>query len=59
MPLDIKTGELTEGAAAAVQAKNGNNCSAKRVQAGPTISASFGDDFTDLRLSLVQGMMPW
>ena len=37
-----KTHERTEGAAAAVQAKNGDSCSAKRIQAGPTSSTSFG-----------------
>ena len=39
---DIKTRERTEGAAAAAQAKHGDNCSAKRVQAGPNSSTSFG-----------------
>ena len=39
---DKKTRELTEGAATAVQAKHGDSCSAQRVQAGPTISTSFG-----------------
>ena len=46
MPTDTKTPERTEGAAAAVQAKHGDSCSAKRAQAGPTNSASFGNDFT-------------
>ena len=48
VPPDTKTRERTEGVAAAVQAKHGDNCSAKRVQAGPTSSTSFGDDFTGL-----------
>ena len=39
---DTKTCERTEGAAAVVQAKHGDSCSAKRVQAGPTCSTSFG-----------------
>ena len=39
---DKKTRERTEGAAAAVQAKHGDSCSAKTVQVGPTSSTSFG-----------------
>ena len=39
---DKKTRERTEGAAAVVQAKHRNRCSAKRVQASPTNSTSFG-----------------
>ena len=39
---DKKTCERTEGAAAAVQAKRGDSCCAKRVQAGPTSSPRFG-----------------
>ena len=39
---DKKTCERTEGAAAAVQAMYGDSCSAKRVQAGPKSSTSFG-----------------
>ena len=39
---DKKTRERTEGATAAVQAKHGDSCSAKSVQAGPTTSISFG-----------------
>ena len=39
---DKKTRERTEGAAAAVQAKHGDRCSAKIFQAGPTSSTSFG-----------------
>ena len=39
---DKKTREHIEGAATAVQAKYGNRCSAKRIQAGPTSSTSFG-----------------
>ena len=38
---DKKTRERTEGAANAVEAKNGDSCSAKRVQADPTCSTSF------------------
>ena len=38
---DIKTHKLMEDAEAD-QAKDGNICSAKRVQAGPTSSTSFG-----------------
>ena len=37
-----KTRERVEGAAAAVQAKHGDSCSAKRVQVGTTTSTSFG-----------------
>ena len=37
-----KTRERTEGATAAIQAKHGNSCFAKRFQAGPTSSTSFG-----------------
>ena len=39
---DKKTRERTEGTAAAVQAKHGDSCSAKRDQAGPKSSTSFG-----------------
>ena len=39
---DKKTRERTEGASAVVQAKRGDSCSAKRVQAGPRSSTSFG-----------------
>ena len=41
------TCKRTEGAAAAVQAKHGDSCSAKRIQADPkrSINTSFGDDF--------------
>ena len=46
MKVDItahqKTRERTEGAAAAVEAKHGDSCSAKRVQAGPKSSTGFG-----------------
>ena len=41
-----KTRERTEGAPAAVQAKHGDSCSAKRFQADPTSSVSFCDDST-------------
>ena len=41
VPSDTKTRDRTEGTAAAVQAKHGDSCSAKIVQAGPTSSASF------------------
>ena len=37
-----KTYERTEGTAAAVQAKHRDTCSARKVQAGPTSSTSFG-----------------
>ena len=46
VPSDTKTRERSESAAAAVQAKHGDSCSAKWVSAGPTSSTSFGDDFT-------------
>ena len=39
---DKKTHKRTEGATAEVQAKHGDSCSAKRFQAGPTSSTSFG-----------------
>ena len=42
VPADTKTCERTEDAATAVQAKHGDSCTAKRVQAGPTCSTSFG-----------------
>ena len=38
----MKTSEGTEGAAAAVEAKHGDICSARRVQVGPNSSTSFG-----------------
>ena len=40
--VDKKTQERTEGAATVVQWKRGDSSSAKRVQAGPTCSTSFG-----------------
>ena len=40
------TAKRTEGAAAAVQAKYGDSCSAKRVQIDPIRLTSFSDDFT-------------
>ena len=43
---DKKTRKRTEGAAATVQAKHGDSCFAKRVQADPMGLTSFGDDFT-------------
>ena len=46
VPSDTKNRERAEGAAATVQAKHGDSCSAKRVQAGATSSSSFGNDFT-------------
>ena len=46
VPSDTKTRERTEGAAATFQAKHGDSCCAKRIQAGLTSSTSFGDDFT-------------
>ena len=42
VPADNKNHERTEGAATAVQAKHGDSCTAKRVQAGPTCSTNFG-----------------
>ena len=42
VPEDEKTRERTESAATAVQAMHGDICTAKRVQAGPTASTSFG-----------------
>ena len=39
---DKKTREHMEGAAAVVQAKHGDSCSAKRFQVGPKSSTSFG-----------------
>ena len=42
VPADKKTSEHTEGAAIVVQAKHGVSCSAKRVQAGPISSITFG-----------------
>ena len=38
---DKKTHKHTESAAATVQAKHEDSCSAKRVQAGPTSSTSY------------------
>ena len=46
VPSVTKTHERTEGAAVAVQAKNGDSCSVNWVDPDPTSSASFGDDFT-------------
>ena len=43
---DTKPRERTESAVTAVQAKHGDLFSAKKVQAGPTSSTSFGDNFT-------------
>ena len=42
LPADTKTRERTAGAATAVQVKHGDSGTAKRVQAGPTCSTSFG-----------------
>ena len=42
VPADKQTRERTERAATAVQAKHGDSCSAKRVQASPKSSTSFG-----------------
>ena len=42
MPAEKKTRERTGGAAATVQAKHGDSCSAKRVQAGSISLTSFG-----------------
>ena len=41
-PANTKTGECTEGAAAAVQAKHGDSCITQRVQDGPKTSTCFG-----------------
>ena len=46
VPADKKTRAGTEGAATAVQAKNGDSCSANRVDPDPKQSTSFSDDFT-------------
>ena len=46
VPADKKNRERAEGAATTVQAKHGESCFAKRVQAGPKSSTSSGDDFT-------------
>ena len=46
MPSDTKTRERTEGAAAAVQAKHGDSCSANRVDPDPMCLTSFGDGST-------------
>ena len=43
---DTKIRERTEGAATAVQAMNGDSCSANRVDPDPMCSTSFGDDCT-------------
>ena len=59
VPLYTKTRERTEVATAAVQAKHGDSCSAKRVQADPTSLPASVKISLDLRLSLVQGMLPW
>ena len=44
MPSDTKTYECKEGAAAAVQAKHGDNYSANQVDPDPMCLASFGED---------------
>ena len=46
VPSDTKTRECTEGAAAAVQAKHGDSCSANQVDPDPMCRTSFGDDST-------------
>ena len=46
MPSDTKTRERTEGAAAAIQAKHGNSCSANQVDPDPMCLTNFGDDST-------------
>ena len=43
---DTKTRERTEDAAAAIQAMQGDSCSANRVDPDPMYSTSFGDDCT-------------
>ena len=55
VPVDKKTRECTEGAATAVQVKHGGSCSANRLNSDPKSSITS----LDLRLFLVQGMMPW
>ena len=46
VPSDTKTRKRTEGAAAAVQAKHGDSCSANQVAIDPMCLTSFGDDST-------------
>ena len=46
VPSDTKTRERTEGAAAAVQAKHEDSCSAKPVGRDPMCLTGFGDDST-------------
>ena len=46
VPSDIKICEHTEGAAAAVQAKHGDSCSANRGDPDPICLTSFGGDST-------------
>ena len=56
---DTKTRQRTEGAATAVQAMHGVSNFANQVDPDPMYSTGFGGDPPDLRLSPVQGMMPW
>ena len=44
VPLDNKTRERTKDAAAVVQAKHGDSCSANRVDRDPMCLTSFDDD---------------
>ena len=46
VPPDTKTGERTKDAAAAVQAKHGDSCSANQVDPDPMCLTSFSDDST-------------
>ena len=48
VPADKNARELTEGAAAAVQAKHEDSCSANRADLDPMCLTSFGDDSTGL-----------
>ena len=48
VPSDTKAREHTEGAAAAVQAKHGDSCSANQIDPDPMCLTSFGDDSTEL-----------
>ena len=58
-PSDTKNCERTKGAAAAVQAKHGDSCSARRSKPAREFLPALVMTSPDLRLSLVQGMMPW
>ena len=58
VPSGTKTRKRTEGAAAADQAMNGYDYSAKTVHAGPTSSTSFGMKVESPALPLA-GMTSW